>query len=59
MTDKEKKSELRIAKREKERLQDLMTSEDFKLYSQSQRVETVITFNRLTKTTEELEEKGC
>ena len=57
MTDKEKKSELRIAKREKERLQDLMTSEDFKLYSQSQRVETVITFNRLENRIIELEEK--
>ena len=57
MTDKEKKSELRIAKREKERLQDLMTSDDFKLYSQSQRVETVITFNRLTNRSIELEER--
>ena len=57
MTDKEKKSELRIAKREKERLQDLMTSDDFKLYSQSQRVETVITFNRLTNRIIELEER--
>ena len=57
MTEKEKRSELRIAKREKERLQDLMTSDDFKLYSQSQRVETVITFNRLTNRIIELEER--
>ncbi len=57
MTDKEKKSELRIAKREKERLQDLMTSDDFKLYSQAQKVETVITFNRLSNKIINLEGK--
>jgi len=57
MTEKERINELRNAKREKERLQDLMTSDDFKLYSQSQRVETVITFNRLTNRSIELEER--
>ena len=57
MTEKERISELRNAKREKERLHDLMISDDFKLYSQFQRVETVKTFNRLDKKIIELEER--
>jgi hypothetical protein len=50
-----KENELKILKCEKLRLQKLITSNDFKLYNEPQKIEVVKTFNRLSNKIVKLE----
>ena len=56
MTHRE--NELKILKCEKLRLQKLIISNDFKLYSEPQRIEVVKTFYRLSNKIINLEEEN-